>query len=120
MRAACYRRLTFDPEWRNGGSSANVDAKEGDTDEDDDTPAIATANGVYAYNCDWNDIEKSERPTRAAAMLLHRARQRTGTSRWWLCDGRLMRCRCWAEPATLTLERRTSSCGSCVSSLSRT
>ena len=72
MRAACYRRLAFDPE-RQNGASANVDAKEGDTDEDDDMPAIATANGVYAHNCDWNDIEKSERPTRAESMLLHQA-----------------------------------------------
>ena len=52
-------------------------------DDDDDTPAIVTANGVYAYNYDWNDIEKSERPTRAAAMSLHRACQRTDTSQWW-------------------------------------
>ena len=51
----------FDPDWRNG-TSTNVDAKEGGMDDDDDTPAIVTANGVYAYNCDWNDIEKSERP----------------------------------------------------------
>ena len=52
-------------------------------DDDDDTPAIVTANGVYAYNYDWNDIEKSERPTHSAAWLLHRALQRTGTSRLW-------------------------------------
>ena len=55
----------------------------GDTDDDDNTPVIATTNGVYAYNSDWNDIEKSTRPTRAAATLMHRARQRTDTSRWW-------------------------------------
>ena len=71
----------FDPERRHG-ASASVDVNEGDTDDDDDTPAVATANGVYGYNCDWNDIEKSERPTRAAAMLLNRARQRTDISRW--------------------------------------
>ena len=72
----------FDPERRNG-ATAQVDATEGDTDDDDDTPVIVTANGVYAYNSDWNDIEKSTRPTRAAATLMHRARQRTDTSRWW-------------------------------------
>ena len=32
---------------RRNGASASVDAIEGDTDDDDDTPAIATANGVY-------------------------------------------------------------------------
>ena len=41
----------FDPERRNG-ATAQVDAKESDTDDDDDTPVIATANGVYAYNSD--------------------------------------------------------------------
>ena len=72
----------FDPDRRNG-ATARVNATEGDTDDDDDTPVIATANGVYAYNSDWNDIEKSTRPTRAAAALMHRARQRTDTSMWW-------------------------------------
>ena len=42
-----------------------------------------TANGVYTYDHDWNDIEKSERLTHAAAQLFHRAYQRTDTSRWW-------------------------------------
>ena len=37
----------FDPEVRNG-ATAQVGTIEGDTDGDDDTPAIATANGVYA------------------------------------------------------------------------
>ena len=43
-----------------------MDANEGDTDDVDDTPAIATVNGVCACNCDWNDIEKSERPANAS------------------------------------------------------
>ena len=38
---------------------------------------------AYSYNHDWNDIERSARPTHAAARLLHRARQWTDTSRWW-------------------------------------
>ena len=37
----------FDPE-RQHGASASVDSNEGDTGGDDDTPAIVTANGVYA------------------------------------------------------------------------
>ena len=81
-QAACNRRSAFDLERRNG-AAANVDVTDHDTDDDEDTPTIVTANGVYVYNCDWNGIEKSRRPTHAAAGLLHRARQRTDTSRWW-------------------------------------
>ena len=46
MRVACGVLPAFDPKRRHG-ASASVAAKEGDTDDDDDTPAIATANGVY-------------------------------------------------------------------------
>jgi hypothetical protein len=72
----------FEPE-RRSGAAADIDETDDDTDDGADTPTIVTANGVCAYNCDWNDIEQSERPTHAAARLLHRARKRTDTSRWW-------------------------------------
>ena len=72
----------FDPE-RRSGATIGVDETDGDTDDDADTQTIITVNGVCAYDCDWNGIEKSERPTHAAARLLHRARQRTATSRRW-------------------------------------
>ena len=45
--------------------------------------SVVTANGVFAYDTDWNGIESSTRPEIAAAKLLHVARQRTDTSRWW-------------------------------------
>ena len=44
---------------------------------------IVTANGTFSYTEDRNHIERSRRPTLAAANLLHHARQRTDTSRWW-------------------------------------
>ena len=44
---------------------------------------IVTANGTFSYTEDWNHIERSRRPTLATAHLLHHARQRTDTSRWW-------------------------------------
>ena len=72
----------FGPERRNG-AVAIMDVTDGDIDDDTDTPTIVTANGVCAYNCDWNGSENSRRPTHAAARLLHRARQETGSSRWW-------------------------------------
>ena len=72
----------FEPERRNG-AAANMDVADDDMNDDADTSITVMANGVYAYNCDWNDIEKSGGPTHAAARRLHRARHRTGTSRWW-------------------------------------
>ena len=62
-----------------------------DSSSDDDSAAsdaggvmqIVTANGTFSYTEDWNHIERSRRPTLAAANLLHHARQRTDTSRWW-------------------------------------
>ena len=45
---ACGVLPAFDPARRNG-ATARVNATEGDTDDDDDTPVIATANGVCAY-----------------------------------------------------------------------
>jgi hypothetical protein len=62
-----------------------------DSGSDDDSAAsdaggamqIVTANGTFSYTEDWNHIERSRRPTLAAANLLHHARQRTDTSRWW-------------------------------------
>ena len=66
---------------RSGVGTASGKSEDG-SDELDDTH-ITTANGVYAYNHDWNGIERSTRPTHAAARLLHFARQRTDTSRWW-------------------------------------
>ena len=44
---------------------------------------IVAANGTFAYDADWNGIERVARPTIAAARLLHSARQRTDTSHWW-------------------------------------
>ena len=44
---------------------------------------IVTANGTFSYTGDWNRIERSRRPTLAAANVLHHARQRTDTPRWW-------------------------------------
>ena len=62
-----------------------------DSGSDDDSAAsdagdaiqIVTANGTFSYTEDRNRIERSRRPTLAAANLLHHARQRTDTSRWW-------------------------------------
>ena len=54
--------------------------------EADDAAArmcIVTANGAFAYNTDWNGIERAKRPAARAARLLHAARARTDTSRWW-------------------------------------
>ena len=48
-----------------------------------DAQRIVTANGTFAYDADWSNIERATRPTVAAATLLHLARQRTDTSRWW-------------------------------------
>ena len=48
-----------------------------------DAQRIVTANGTFAYDADWNNTERAARPTVAAARLLHLARQRTDTSRWW-------------------------------------
>ena len=45
--------------------------------------SAVTANGVFGYDTDWNGIESSTRPEATAAKLLHVARQRTDTSRWW-------------------------------------
>jgi hypothetical protein len=60
---------------------------ESEGSEDEGAVAYAqhsvTANGTFAYGADWNDIEQPARPTIAAARLLHLARQRTDTSRWW-------------------------------------
>ena len=62
-----------------------------DSGSDDDSAAsdagnamqIVTANGTFSYTEDWNHIERSRRPTLAAANLLHHTRQRNDTSRWW-------------------------------------
>ena len=53
--------------------------------ESDDAGAriIVTANGTFAYNADWNGIERATRPVARAARLLHAVRARTDTSRWW-------------------------------------
>ena len=65
---------------------------QGDSGSDDDstdattadgTQQIVTANGTFGHSEDWNHIERLSRPTHAAANLLHYARQRTDTSRWW-------------------------------------
>ena len=45
--------------------------------------SVVTANGKFGYDTDWNGIESSTRPEATAAKLLHVARQRTDTSRWW-------------------------------------
>ena len=71
----------FDPTARSGVDT-DSDEPDGGSDAHDDTH-ITTANGVYAYDHDCSDAGRSARPTHAAAKLLHRARQRTGTSRWW-------------------------------------
>ena len=62
-----------------------------------DAQHIVTANGTFAYDVDWNDIERAAKPMVAAARLLHLARQRTDTSRWWT-----MR---WPSDAVLMLGR---------------
>ena len=71
----------FDPAtyWRHETES------EGSEDEGAvaDAQHIENANGTFAYGAEWNDIERAARPAVAAARLLHLARQRTGTSRWW-------------------------------------
>ena len=58
---------------------------EGSEDEGSVTDAqrIITANGTFAYDADWNNAKRAARPTVAAARLLHLARQRNDTSRWW-------------------------------------
>ena len=55
----------FGPERRSGATTDN-DETDGDTNDGADTQTIITANGVCACDCDWNDIEKSERPTHHA------------------------------------------------------
>ena len=62
------------------GLSSDDDSDASDAGNDNH---IATANGTFSYTEDWNHIERSRRPTIAAANLLHLARQRTDTSRWW-------------------------------------
>ena len=56
---------------------------EGSEDEGAVTDAqrIVTANGTFAYDADWNNIERAARPTVAAARQLNLARQRIDTSR---------------------------------------
>ena len=58
---------------------------EGSEDEEAVTDAqhIVTTNGTFAYDTDWNNIKRAARPTLAAARLLHLARQRNNTPRWW-------------------------------------
>jgi len=63
-----------------------TDASESDSDGGSDrrmANSVVTANGVFGYDTDWNGIESSTRPEATAAKLLHVARQRTDTSRWW-------------------------------------
>ena len=62
------------------GFSSDGDSEASDAGDD---KRIATANGTFSYTEDWNHIERSRRPVIAAASLLHLARQRTDTSRWW-------------------------------------
>ena len=62
------------------GFSSDDDSDASDAGDDNQ---IVTANGTFSYTEDWNHIERSRRPTIAAANLLHLARQRTDTSRWW-------------------------------------
>ena len=62
------------------GFSSDDDSDASDAGDD---KHIVTANGTFSYTEDWNHIERSRRPTIAAANLLHLARQRTDTSRWW-------------------------------------
>ena len=64
------------------------DTESGESDSGEDsarcmTNTVVTANGVFKHDKDWNGIESSTRPELAAARLLHVARQRTDTSRWW-------------------------------------
>ena len=109
----------FEPE-RRSDAATGIDETDGGTDDDTDMQTILTANGVYAYDYDWNNTEKPERPTNASARFLHRARQRTDTSRCWS-----MR---WPPDAVSLLGRafdldtgkkRMHSYDSCVSTLSR-
>ena len=78
---ACNRPLTRRP---TGDVRREADS-EGSEDEGAVTDAqhLVTANGTIAYDADWNNIERAARPTVVAARLLHLARQRTDTSRWW-------------------------------------
>jgi hypothetical protein len=62
------------------GFSSDDDSDASDAGDDNH---IVTANGTFSYTDDWNHIERSRCPTIAAANLLHLARQRTDTSRWW-------------------------------------
>ena len=62
------------------GLSSDDDSDASDAGDD---KHIVIANGTFSYTKDWNHIERSRRPTLAAANLLHLARQRTDTSRWW-------------------------------------
>ena len=78
------------------GIDTDSDRSDGNSDAHDDT-YITTANGIYAYNHDWNDIERSARPTHAAARFPHFARQRTDTSRWLSM--------CWPSDAVSLLGR---------------
>ena len=64
----------------------NTESGESDNDDGRDrrmANSVVTANGVFGYDTDWNGIESSTRPETTAAKLLHVARQRTDTSRWW-------------------------------------
>ena len=47
------------------------------------TGTVTTATGSERYAIDWDGVEAVEQPTRAAARLLHNARQMVDTSRWW-------------------------------------
>ena len=69
-------------------SLRNAHSETGSNDDPADSDAggamqIVTANGTFSYTEDWNRIGRSRRPTLAAANLLHHARKRTDTSRWW-------------------------------------
>ena len=44
---------------------------------------VVIANEAFAYNPDWNGIERGKRPAARAARLLHAARAHIETSRWW-------------------------------------
>ena len=64
------------------------DTESGESDSGEESArcmanTVVTANGVFKHDKDWNGIESSTRPELAAARLLHVARQRTDTSRWW-------------------------------------
>ena len=56
----------FEPE-RRSGAATDINETDGDIDDSADTQTIVTANGVCAYNYDWNDIENGAANARCGA-----------------------------------------------------